>query len=318
MANEFSENKKIAVVGIGGVGGYLAGMLGKRYPHVTFAARGRRLEALKKYGLILHSDYHGEMTVIPESVSTAEELTPQDFIFLCVKNYSLEEACQSIRHAVTEHTIVVPVMNGVDPGERVRRLLPQGIVVDSLIYIVAFANADFSVTQQDQFAKLHIGIKHADPAQKRAVQDVCGILSGADIDCDASEDIEKEIWRKYILNCAYNVTTAYYNNTIGQIRSDEAKAKEYEALAAEAFQVALAKHVNVRQKHLDLIIDRFYNEYADNATSSLQRDVCAGKPSELETFSGYLVREAHRLNVPVPVSERMYQGLLEREQASRG
>ena len=311
MNNTILENKKIAIVGIGGVGGYLAGMLGKCYSHVTFAARGNRMEALRKDGLILHSDYHGEIVTVPEKICPAEELEPQDFIFLCVKNYSLEEACRSIEHAVTDHTIIVPVMNGVDPGDRVRALLPKGIVVDSLIYIVAFANADYSITQQGKFAKLHIGIRNADSSQKQTVNGVCELLSGADIDCETSDDIEKEIWRKYILNCAYNVTTAYYNNTIGQIRSDPVKATEYETLAEEAFHVAWAKHVNVAQKHLDYIIDRFYNDYADDATSSLQRDVCAGKPSELETFSGYIVREAHKLNVPVPVSERMYQGLYE-------
>lgn len=306
------KEKKIAVVGIGGVGGYLAGMLGTHYPHVTFAARGKRLESIRKQGLILHSDYHGKITAIPEHAVPAEDLDEQDFIFLCVKNYSLEEACKSIRHAVTDHTIVVPVMNGVDPGDRVRKTLQKGMVVDSLIYIIAFANPDFSVSQQGTFAKLFLGIQHADALQQASVNDAAALLSGAEIDAFAADDIEQAIWRKYILNCAYNVTTARYDYTIGQIRKDPEKAREYEDLVNEAWQVALAKHVNITQEHIDSIIHRFYYEYADDATSSLQRDVRAGKTNELETFSGYLVREAGRLGVPVPVSERMYHELKER------
>ena len=119
------KDKKIAVVGIGGVGGYLAGMLVPAFPHVTLAARGARGETIAKDGLTLHSEYQGERRVRPERVEfEATRLSPQDYIFLCVKNYSLEQAVEEIKGAVTDKTVVIPVMNGVDAGERTRRLLP--------------------------------------------------------------------------------------------------------------------------------------------------------------------------------------------------
>ena len=118
-----------------------------------------------------------------------------------------------------------------------------------------------------------------------------------------------EIWRKYILNCAYNVATAYYDNTIGELRSDPRKAAEYEALVNEAWQVALAKGVAVTQEHVDAIIHRFYKELAGNATSSLQRDIRAGRTAETETFSGYIVHEGKKLGLDLPVSSKMYDGL---------
>ena len=77
-------------------------------------------------------------------------------------------------------------------------------------------------------------------------------------------------------------------------------------LVEEAYQVALAKGIHVEPKHRDAILHRFYYELADNATSSLQRDVNAGRQTELETFSGYIVKESKRLHIPAPVSERMY------------
>lgn len=307
--HELRREPRIAVVGLGGVGGYLAGMLGRAHAQVTFVARGERLRAIRERGLVVHSDYHGEMRVIPKAAVTAQELAEQDVIFLCVKNYSLEEACAQIRHAVTDQTVIVPVMNGVDPGERVRAYVKKGTVVDALIYIVAFAGADFSVTQQGDFARLEIGLRRDGEAQRAALAQVDEILTKADIDHHVADDIEREIWRKYILNCAFNVTTAYYDSPIGEIRRDPARAREYEALVREAYQVALAKGVRVTQEHIDAIIDRFYHEYADNASSSLQRDVSQKRQSELETFSGYLVREAERLGVPAPVSARMYEAL---------
>ena len=302
-------NKRIAVAGIGGVGGYLAGMLGRVCPHLTMAVRGDRRESILKNGLVLHSEYKGEINVRPEYTAPVSEMGEQDYIFVCVKNYSLEDVCREMEHAVTENTVIIPVMNGVDPGERIRKALGKGTVVDSLIYIVAFANKDYSVTQQGDFANLRIGIRNADETQQQKVQEVSDILTGADIDHMIAEDIEVEIWRKYILNCAYNTESAYYDNAIGQLRSDPKKAEEYEALVREAYQVAQAKGVGVRQEHVDAILHRFYHELAENATSSLQRDIRAGKKAEVETFSGYIVREGQRLGIRMPVTEKMYEGL---------
>ena len=302
-------NKRIAVAGIGGVGGYLAGMLGRVCPHLTMAVRGDRRESILKNGLVLHSEYKGGINVRPEYAVPVSEMGEQDYIFVCVKNYSLEDVCREMEHAVTENTVIIPVMNGVDPGERIRKALGKGTVVDSLIYIVAFANKDYSVTQQGDFANLRIGIRNADETQQQKVQEVSDILTGADIDHMIAEDIEVEIWRKYILNCAYNTESAYYDNAIGQLRSDPKKAEEYEALVREAYQVAQAKGVRVRQEHVDAILHRFYHELAENATSSLQRDIRAGKKAEVETFSGYIVREGQRLGIRTPVTEKMYEGL---------
>lgn len=313
MDDRSLKDKKIAVVGVGGVGGYLAGMLIRKYPQVTLVARGERGKSIREKGLLLHSDYHGEIAVRPEkAVERTELLEPQDFIFICVKNYSLEQACKELEGAVTDSTVIIPVMNGADPGECTRKWIKKGTVVDSLIYIVAFANPDFSVTQQGDFANLRIGIMDADEKEKEKILAVSELLKGADIDHKVSEDIESDIWKKYILNCAYNVLTAFYDNTIGQLRDDPKKDKEYEQLVYEAYEVARKKGVHVKKEEADAIVRRFREELEDDATSSLQRDVNAGRPTELETFSGYLVREARRLGVEVPISEQMYEGLKEK------
>jgi 2-dehydropantoate 2-reductase len=308
------KNKKIAIVGIGGVGGYLAGMIGTVFPHTTLVARAGRGESIKENGLVLHSEYSGEIVMRPEKVlDTSKKLEPQDCIFVCVKNYSLEQACEELKDCITDNTVIVPVMNGVDPGERTRKYLGKGIVVDSLIYIVAFANDDYSITQQGKYANLRIGLMDAKTEkEKEAVALVSAILKEADVDHLVSDDIERDIWRKYILNCAYNVETAYYDNNIGQLRADPIKAKEHELLVQEAYQVALKKGVHVQQSDVDAIIHRFYKELQDGATSSLQRDIRAGKQAEVDTFSGYIVREAKKLQVEAPVSEKMYEGLKEK------
>ena len=191
-------------------------------------------------------------------------------------------------------------------------IVGKGTVVDSLIYTVAFANEDFSISQQDTFTWLCIGIKNADEKQREKVAEVAKILKGADIDYKDEGDIEVEIWRKYILNCAFNVMTAFYDNTIGELRSDQVKAQQYETLVWEAASVGRARGVALTDEHINEVIHKFRHVHADNATSSLQRDyrICK-KQTELETFSGYIVKEAKRLGVEIPLSEKMYQGLRE-------
>lgn len=306
--------KKITVIGIGGVGGYLAGMLADTYDTVTLVARGKRKEDLEQKGLLLHSDYHGEMISRDvKIVECAGELEVQDYIFICVKNYSLEEVCKSLQGCVGEQTVIVPVMNGADPGERVRKYARNGTVVDSLIYIVAYAKEDGSIVQEGNFADIKIGIPNADEREAQAVKDVHKLLCDAKIDCEIACDIEAEIWRKYIFNCAYNVMTAYYRQNVGELRKDSGKVEQFYSLLKEAYAVAKKKGVNVKTEFVEMHQKRFLNELADNATSSLQRDVEAGKKeTELETFCGYLVRLGTELGVDVSETEKVYEGIKKR------
>ncbi|MDO4976462.1 MAG: 2-dehydropantoate 2-reductase [Eubacteriales bacterium] len=306
------KDKKIAVIGIGGVGGYIAGMLTRTFSNVTLCARGKRGESIRENGLILHSEFNGESVTKPvRVVESADQIGPQDMIFVCVKNYSLEEVGKLLSGVVTKDTIIVPIMNGVDPGDTLRKCLPGATVIDSLIYIVAYAKGDYSVVQEGNFADVKFGINHATEEEWAKVEEVSKVFTAAGISHETSRDVEAEIWKKYILNCAYNVLTAVYNNTIGELRDDPIKAGEIVSLINEAYEVAVAKGVHVDRGHADAIIHRLLHVLDGSGTSSLQRDIWAGKTAEIDTFGGYLVHEAEKLGINVPVSKRMYQRLLE-------
>ena len=106
---------RMTIVGVGGVGGVLAGPLLRKYGSaVSLVARGERAEHLREKGLTLHSDLYGDFTApAPSVVETPGELGVQDFVLVCVKNDALPRVLEQIRPIVDEHTIVVPVMNGV-------------------------------------------------------------------------------------------------------------------------------------------------------------------------------------------------------------
>lgn len=304
------KNKRIAVIGIGGVGGYISGMLTRTFTNVTFCARGARKASIEENGLVLHSDFNGESVTKPARiVESADQIGEQDIIFVCVKNYSLEEVGNLLDKVVTADTIIVPIMNGVDPGDRLRQYLHCGTVIDSLIYIVAYANADYSIKQEDQFADVKFGIMNATEEQWAKVEEVAEVMKAAGISHETYHDIEAEIWKKYILNCAYNVLTAVYDNNLGQLRADPVKYQQIIDLVEEAYLIATKKGVNVKRENADFILRRLCVELDGSGTSSLQRDIVASRKAELETFGGYLVKEAEKLGIEIPVSEEMFERL---------
>lgn len=297
---------KTAIIGVGGVGGYIAAHLAKKYDDVTVSARGGRAESIKTDGLRFSSRVEEDFVSYPKVVSNNSELEVQDLIFVCVKNFSLENALGEIKSAVGQDTVIVPVMNGVDAGERVRKIFPQAKVIESVIYIVSYAMPDYSIRHDNAYATMKIG---SDEYGQEA-QAVTKILQDADIDARFSDDIRLDIWRKYILNCAYNVSTARYKAPIGFIKKDAGRVSDYYALVKEAANVGRAMGVPLTEEHEKFVTDMFDN-YADHVTSSLQRDVEKGVPTEIETFSGYLVKTAHKLGIEVPVSEEYYNAMLE-------
>lgn len=303
--------KKIMVVGVGGVGGVLAANLVKKYGEsVSLIARGPRRESLRQNGLTLHSDLYGEFTVQPACIEEDPALCGvQDLILICVKNGGLQKVCRQISPVVGEHTAVMAVMNGVSAGQELAQRLGKGVLVDSVIYTVSSAGSDYSITQKGSYTYLNIG-SHTDSEEgKKAAQEIADLLNAAGVDCKVSRNVQAAIWKKYVLNCAFNVATARWGYTIGQLAADAAKRADCRALMAEAAAVAAQMGVPLPEDLVDKHMVTMMENTTPNSDSSLSRDFDAGKVGEMEVFSGYIVRKAAELGVPAPVSGEYYEGL---------
>lgn len=303
-------NSKICVAGIGGVGGIVGGALARTFPHVSFLARGARKEAIQENGLLVKSEYLGDFQVRPEQVShVAEELGRMDLVFICVKNYSLEQVCRTLAPVIDDKTIVVPIMNGVDPAERTRKYLGKGMVMDALIYIVAGSQEDFSVAQKGDYIRIFMGRKNATEEELEAMGMVYRILKDAGIECNMDLEVETIIWKKYVLNCAFNILTAYYSADTGELRKDPRKVQEFKCLLEEACLVGRTAGIKIPANTEEEHMRHFLSVQSEDATSSLRRDMDAGRENELETFSGYLIRLGKQYGLKLPVTEEFYEKL---------
>lgn len=303
-------NKKICVVGLGGVGGYLGCMLAHHYDNIYFFARGERLVSIKKNGLKLYSDAFGEFTTYPTMASNnPQEIGIMDYIILSVKNFSLEQVCAEISTMIDENTVIIPLLNGVDVSSNIRNLVGKGHVLDGLIYITAGANKDFSIHHTSPYCIVHIGYEGQNQYYANILSEVQKLFRGANITCEIENDIETSIWTKYTLNCAYNVVTAYYKATTGDIRKNEIAILQLKTLLEEACSVARSLKVNIPGDLEEVHFKHILQKQSESSTSSLYRDITLGRQNELETFSGQLLKLASSCGLKIPMTEFFYNEL---------
>ena len=296
---------RMTIVGVGGVGGVLAGPLLRKYSaSVSLVARGTRGEHLRTNGLTLCSDLYGTFTVQPETVvETAAELPVQDYVLVCVKNDALPKVIEQIRPIVDAHTVVVPVMNGVTAVETLKKSLPQGKVAGSVIYTVSSAGTDYAITQTGKFTHLFLD-ETVDGAKE-----LCRLLVDAGIDCRLTGDIQTAMWSKYVFNCAYNTMTAAQATDAGHLKEEPLRA-DFEAILTEAGAVGRAYGAAFGENMVEKEMHRL-DKTVDRSTSSLSRDFDARRVGEMEVFSGDLVRMAGQKGIAVPTMQRYYEKLLD-------
>ena len=312
--------KKICVVGLGGVGGFIGGALAHQYQNVYFYVRGGRLAAIRDHGLRVSSNTMGDFTAYPRLASDdASEIGVMDVVILSVKHFSLEQVCREIQPLIGPDTVVIPLLNGANTADKVRAYLGgRGFVADALIYIITESNADYSIRHTSPYANIHIGVQQTDvnqidPTLEKRLEEIQTLLVDAGITCKLEEDIEAAVWRKYILNCAYNVITAYYSANTADLRNNPQAIDEFRAMLEEGCLVARAKGIRIVPNLEEQLLTHVLTKQDPASTSSLNRDFLAGKDNELEIFSGELLAMAAEVGLRLPMTQRFYKELSQRK-----
>jgi len=112
-----SEHMKVAVIGVGGVGGYFGGLLAKAEHDVTFIARGAHLKAIKQNGLRVESQLDGAFTVPGYAADNTAECEEQDLVLFTVKMYHNEDAIKHLAPLIGPETVVLTLQNGIENGD---------------------------------------------------------------------------------------------------------------------------------------------------------------------------------------------------------
>ena len=299
---------KIAVVGVGGVGGYFGGRLAAHFQNnenvnVYFVARGKHLKEIQKNGLKIIQGK--EQWVAHPFLSTDQpaDIGKMDIIIFSTKTFGLEESVSQMQPCVGKGTVLLPLLNGVNSRDRIKAVLPDATVWDGLVYIIARLTKPGEVENKGNIQKLFFG---KDGISNDKMKQFEKILKTAGIEATLSENMSKIIWEKYIFISSIATLTSYLDNTIGEIMADEKKTQLLDDLIEEIKSLAVAKRINIDSKVKENAMARFQS-LPFEATSSMHSDFKNKRTkTELMALTGYVVEQAKVLKVEVPVYERMF------------
>jgi 2-dehydropantoate 2-reductase len=306
---------KIAIMGIGGVGGYYGGLLARRYAgdketEIIFIARGDHLKAIQANGLRVQSATHEDFTIRPTlATDDPSRHGTFDIVLLCVKGYSLSESVKLIAPAIGEDTVVISLLNGVDNVERLQSLLPMGRIWNGCVYIASQLTAPGVCRQTGGSCKMFFGSETRDEPDGEEIET---LFREADIDAEYRGDIKNLAWEKYLFVSPLGNATTFRDSTIGGILEDREGMELIGSLLDELLALAAAHDVQFPDGIKKATIDKA-RSFPYDAKTSYQRDFEQGKKTEIETFAGFIVNESRRLGLVAPAHEEVYAALKTRE-----
>jgi 2-dehydropantoate 2-reductase len=307
-------NMKVAVIGIGGIGGYYGGKLAAIYAgapehQLVFIARGEHLKAIRKQGLRLMT-VEGDLTAIPAlATDNPRDAGLFDLVLVCVKSYGLEEAARQIKDNLHDETVVIPLLNGVNIAERLKAILPKGRILSGCVYISTRIESPGVVRQVGGSCQLIFGPDQANDLE--TYRPIEAFLHEAGIKAELVGQIALPLWTKYIFIDPLAGITSMLGKPFGAILDNPIDRTMLEGLMKEVKLVAQVQGVPFPEDIVEATMAKAASFPATTKTSMLL-DIEKGNPAELDIFMGYMVVTGKKLGIPVPLHEKVYSELLKK------
>lgn len=304
----------IVVVGAGAVGGYFGGKLAQAGCNVTFIARGKTLHAIKTNGLKVQS-VNGDFVVHPKVTDDFKAIKHPDLIILGVKSWQVEEIAKQLKGVITKHTMVLPLQNGADNADILRHILPHNNVLAGLCKIVSKIETPGVI---NHFAfEPEIVFGEYDSKLTSRVKKLKETFDKAGFKSTISEHILLDVWKKFLFITTISGIGAITRAVFGEIRKDDELRQIMYQTANEIVAIANAKGIALTNNDIEMVL-KIIDNFNHGTTASMQRDVMAGRPSELENFNGYIVKQGKELHISTPANSFIYHCLLPQEKKARG
>jgi len=290
---------RVAVIGLGGVGGYIAASFAKAGVDVIGFARGEHLKAIQTQGIkIVEDENCWDVDLDARALDDLDGYFEGSFdaVLFCVKSYDLADSYEHIKSHIDNKTILISFSNGVSNADTLRGL-SNSRVLDGCVYILSHIESAGVIRKKGKvFAAVFGGEKNATGA-------FSSLFEKAQLRFKTPDDIETAIWKKYIFIASFATLTSYYDKSIGYIY--EHKRDEARELLKEIANVAKDKGIDI-EVEIDKALETASKVPYDSSTS-MYLDFKNGKKVELENLSGYI---ANYEGVKTPLMKKMYEKLL--------
>lgn len=302
---------KYLIIGAGGTGGCIGAYMTEAGKDVTMIARGAHLAAMQTEGLRMETTKKGNYMVKPvKAVDMAHYDEQPDVIFVCVKGYSLEETVPFIRKVAKPETVVIPILNIYGTGGRLQKRLPELLVTDGCIYIAAEIKEPGCLWQNGDIFRVVFGVR--EPSEYRPVlEEVKKDLDESGITGILSDNIRRDALQKFSYVSPAAACGQYYDAKAGEMQKPGEIRDTFAALIGEIDILANAMgihfEVDIVKTNLDIL-----DALTPEASTSMQRDVKAGKVSEMEGLIFEVVRLGKEYGVELPVYGKIAEELKRR------
>ena len=301
---------RIAVVGVGGVGGYYGARLAAGGHDVTFVARGANLEALRGSGLRVESALGDVRFREVTATDRVETVGVVDAVLLCVKAYDVETVGPTLAPLVGPDTVVLCTQNGVDAMDRLAPWVPAGQVAGVVVYGNTVRREPGRVAHLGTMARLRLGGR--DGRARARSGELADTFAAAGVDAENVDDIDAALWSKFVMFSVMSAACCLTDLPTGPLRTAPNTRAMLERGMRETAAVARAKGVRLA----DDIVERSMevaDAMAPESMPSMLADLRAGRPLELDYLSGLVVRLGRELGVDVPFHETAYAALEHRQ-----
>jgi 2-dehydropantoate 2-reductase len=289
---------RIAVMGSGGVGGYLGGRLAASGENVTFIARGAHLDAIRRRGLAITSAL-GDVTIRPaKATDDPAQIGPVDLVIFAVKLYDAEPAAEAIRPLVGPGTGVVTFQNGVDSTDVLSRAIGAEPVIGGAAHVAVVIAEPGVVRHTGTMARFSFG--ELDGRRSDRVAALAAAARAAGVEHRLSDDIRRDIWDKMIMLSTFSGLTALMRLPIGPIREAPDTRAMYREGLAEALAVARARGMALPGDFVERKLAQT-DAVPYEMKSSMLEDLERGRRLELPWLSGAIVRMGNELGIATPI-----------------
>ncbi|MET0620049.1 MAG: 2-dehydropantoate 2-reductase, partial [Thermoanaerobaculia bacterium] len=296
---------KIGIYGTGGAGGHFGARLAKAGEDVVFIARGEHLEAIRREGLVVETDTE-EIRIRPTSLKATDdpaEAGPVDVVLLGVKTWQVEEAARRLGPMLGPETFVVPLQNGVDAARQLVGVLGPERVVGGLCATFSWIVAPGRIRSLGQVHSIRFGELDRRPSAR--TETLRETFERAGIRATVPPDIHVSLWEKLLFVVSFGGVGAVTRVPIGVIRTVPETRRMLRSAMEEVHAVGRGRGIAMADDAVERG-EAFLDGLDPTGTTSLQRDITEGRPSELEAWNGAVVRLGREAGVPTPTHEFLY------------
>jgi len=306
---------RIAVFGAGAVGGYFGGRLAQAGEDVVFIARGAQLQALRERGLRVESP-KGDFSVNPaRATDDPAQVETVDAVLVGVKTWQVPDAAEAMRPLLGPDAFVVPLQNGVEAPDQLAAALGSERVLGGLCRIVSFLVEPGHVRHAG--LEPYVAFGELDDRPSGRAERLRAAFARAGVTAEVPSEIRVAMWGKFLFIASFSGVGAVTRAPAGVLRSLPETRRLLEQAMHEVLAVAHARGIALPEQSIPntmALIDGLLPE----GTASMQRDIMAGRPSELESQNGAVVRLGQEVGVATPLHAFIYHSLTPLEMRARG